>query len=96
MPKRPETTQEWLDRYEAKYNRAFENYQSSGDPKYDRQQDEYMTICDALRAKLERENERGDELKRRMNNMNHATNNLIKDEYTRDEVIKLLQNAVWW
>lgn len=96
MRKRPETTEEWLKRYEDKYNRAYENYQSSGDPKYDRQADEYYTIVGGLHAKLEAEKEREVDVKKRMNNMKHVTGNLMKDEYTKDEVIEMLQKAVWW
>lgn len=96
MSKRPETTQDWLDRYESRRIRAFDNYQSTGEQRYDRQEEEYSVICDALRAKLETEKEREVDVKKRMNNMKHVTDNLMKDEYTKDEVIEMLQKAVWW
>lgn len=96
MARLPETTQDWLDRYEKKRLRAFDNYQSSGEARYDRQELEYSIICDALRAKLDAEHERGEEIKRRMNNKTAVVDRLGKDEYTRAEVIELLNNAVWW
>lgn len=92
----PETTAEWLERYQKKYERAYWNYQDSGDPKYNRQVIEYDAIRDAFSAKLSREADRGDELLRRTRNMNAATEKLIKDTYTRDEVVELLRNAIWW
>lgn len=92
----PETTQEWIDRYEKRYQRAYDNYQQSGDARYDSQQYEYRCIADAFEAKLKQEKERGDEIQKRMRNKNYAVDKLYKDEYTREEVIKLLDVAVWW
>ena len=92
----PETTQEWLDRYEKKYQRAWDNYQNSGMARYDSQSYEYQVICDALRAKLKLEGERDDEIRKRMRNCNHVTENLYKETYTKAEVVDLLGKAVWW
>ena len=97
MPKRPETTQEWLNRYEKKRIKAFDNYQSTGEPRYDRQEEEYRVICDALRALLQKENDRDDTIRQRMMNKDSTIDRMTyKEEYTRDEVIKMLNNAVWW
>lgn len=92
----PETTQEWIERYEKRYQRAYDNYQQSGDARYDSQQYEYRCIADAFEAKLKQEKERGDEIQKRMRNKNFAVDRLYKNEYTREEVIKLLDDAVWW
>lgn len=96
MARTPETTQEWLERYEKKYQKAWMNYQSTGMARYDSQSYEYQVICDALRAKLEREKERGDGVKKRMKNMNYVTERLYKDTYTKAEVVEMLGKAVWW
>ena len=92
----PETTVEWLERYQKKFERAYWNYQDSGDPKYDRQVYEYGAIVDAFKAKRVREAERGDEQFRRTRNAEDAISKLIKNEYTRDEVEELLRKAAWW
>ena len=96
MARLPETTQEWLERYEKRYERAYYNYQNSGEQRYDSQSYEYSVICDALRAKLKMESERDDEIRKRMRNCNHMTENLLKDTYTKAEVIEMLGKAVWW
>jgi len=92
----PETTRGWIERYEKRYQRAWDNYQNSGEKRYDSQAYEYQCIVDAFRAKQDREDERDEQLHRRMRNMNAMTERLYKEEYTRDEVIDLLGKAVWW
>lgn len=97
MIRRPETTEEWLAKYEELRFKAFDNYQSSGDPRYDRLIEKYDKICDGLRALIEKEDDRDRELERRMKNKNVAIDGMtFKAEYTREEVIEMLNNAVWW
>jgi len=92
----PETTREWLEHYEKKYQRAFDNYQATGEARYDRQQYEYDVICDAFRALLRQKSERDDSIRQRLVNMNAVVDRLVNDKYTRAEVIKLLRDAVYW
>ena len=92
----PETTAEWLMRYEKKRDKACMNYQQTGEARYDKQNIEYDVICDALMAKLEKEQESDERLNRRIVNKNAVIDKLIKQEYTRAEVIELLNSAVWW
>jgi hypothetical protein len=96
MARLPETTQEWIDRYQKRYDRAYDNYQQSGEQRYDSQAYEYQCIVSAFEALQKREDERDRELERRRVNMNAAVDRLYKNEYTRDEVIKLMNDAVWW
>lgn len=96
MSRQPETTQEWLEYYERLEARAYDNYQQTGMPRYDNSQYKYSVICGALRAKLKAEAERDDEIQKRMRNKNAVIDRLYKNEYTKAEVIKLLDDAVWW
>ena len=96
MARLPETTQEWIDRYQKKYDRAYDNYQQTGIGKYDSQAYEYMCIVSAFEAQKKRNDERDHELMQRRANMNTVVDRLYKNEYTRDEVVKLLNDAVWW
>lgn len=96
MAKRPQNAKEWLERYKVKLDKAFRNYQDSGDAKYDRQAEEYEVICDALEAKIAMNKEREIDIKKRMNNRDWAIDKLIKPEYTKEEVKELLNDAVYW
>jgi len=96
MAKRPETLEEWLARYEAKQHKAFVNYQDSGEPKYDRQIEEYELICDGIRALIERKEERNADIKKRIVNRDYVIDQLLKPAYSRAEVVKMLHEAVYW
>ena len=96
MARLPETTQEWIERYQKRYDRAYDNYQQTGESRYDSQSYEYMCIVNAFEALAKREDERDHELTKRRANMNASVERLYKKEYTRDEVVKLLNDAVWW
>lgn len=95
--KTPENAKEWLERYREKANRAFRNYQNSGDPRYDRQIWEYESICSAFEALLERREERNTEMQKRIRNKDWMIEHQLLDmTYTREEVIKMLNDAVYW
>lgn len=72
-------------------------YQQSGEPRYDNAAYKYGKISEAFYALVEKENERGDEIKKRMVNMQGVVDRLIPSKtYTKAEVEKLLREAVWW
>ena len=95
-PHRPETLQEWLARWGKRRLRAFENYQSTGHPRYDAQLEECELVVDALMAKIAQSEERDFDVKKRMTNCDAVIDKLIRDTYSKDEVIRLLKDAVWW
>lgn len=92
----PETTQGWIERYEKREDRAYRNYQETGDIKYDRQQYEYSKIANAFRALNRKENEYHEQVQKRTKNCKYVIDLLRKDSYTREEVTELLQNAIYW
>ena len=94
--KRPETTTDWLKRYEDKAAKAYDKYQITGDPRHGRQSEEYRAIRDAFRAAVAAEDDRDNEIRKRMHNMEYTVDQLIKDTYEKDEVAELLRKAVWW
>lgn len=94
--KRPETPKEWLERYEKKLLRAQQNYQETGDPKYDRQVEEFEVVTDALVALIQKQEERQVDIKKRITNRDAVIDRLIKDNYSRGEVLELLRDAVYW
>ncbi len=96
MASTPNNAKEWLERYEKKYQRAYDNYQATGDAKYDRQIWEYDCICDAFRALIDKREKRAEDLVRRRSNCKWTIDRLCKASYSREEVIKLLNDAVWW
>ena len=96
MAKQPETAYEWLERYEKRYQKAVDNYQNTGEARYDRQVWEYDCICAAFRALIEKKEEQGVDMKKRLANCNWTIEQLINPSYTREEVIKMLRTAVYW
>ena len=96
MARMPDNAYEWLERYEKKYKKADDNYQATGDPKYDRQVWEYRSICDAFRALVEKREKRAADFESRRSNCKWAIDRLCKASYSREEVIKMLNDAVWW
>ena len=94
--KQPETTREWLDHYEKLKQKNYYMFQETGEPKYDNAYIKYDTICEAFRAKLSDEDDRDSTIRKRLRNRDGAKANLIKDEYSLEEVCKLLDDAVWW
>lgn len=94
--KRPETPKEWLERYEKKLWRAQQNYQETGDAKYDRQVEEFEVVTDGLVALIQKQEERQVDIKKRITNRDAVIDRLIKDNYSRGEVLELLRDAVYW
>lgn len=94
--KTPETPQEWLERYEKKRDKAYQNYQETGIQKYDREFHKYDQICEAFHALIQHKEERKSDIKKRITNKNAVIDNLLLQKYSRAEVIKMLNEAVYW
>lgn len=94
--KQPENAAEWLERYESRYEKAYRNYQETGDPKYDRQIWEYGCVCEGFKALVEKKSDRSEEIKKRCRNRDWVLDRMTKPTYTREEVKKMLYEAVYW
>lgn len=91
------SSDQWAEYYEKLSQKNYMDYQDSGDPRYDRAWHRYERISDAFRAKAREENERGDEMRKRLTNKDGAVARLIPDKsYSYSEVVSLLEAAVWW
>ena len=96
MAKRPETAAEWAERYERKARKAYDDYQATGISRYWRQFEEYDMICSAFSALLDRRKDREADIRKRCINRDWAIDKLVHASYTRNEVIELLNEAVYW
>lgn len=97
MPKRrPDNAKEWLELYERKLQLAYDNYQESGLTRYDYQVAQYDTICDALRALVYKREALEDTWAKRRRNCEAIIDTMRKPEYSRDEVITFLRDAIYW
>lgn len=92
----PDTTQEWIARYERNALKAEDNYQQTGIQRYDSQAYEYRSIVDAFQAMLKQEQNYHDDIRKRTTNCDYIIDRLVKDSYSRDEVKKLLRDAIYW
>lgn len=90
------STREWLEHFEKLQEKNEQAYQETGAQRYDDAAYKYDCICTAFRALLEKEADRDDVIKARIRNKNAAVDRLIAKAYTRDEVVKLLNDAIWW
>ena len=96
MGRRPKTAAEWLERYEKKAQKAYNDYQATGIARYYRQYEEYDIISAAFRALADRSDKRAAEFERRLSSCNRVKDRLLCEKYTREEVIDLLQDAIYW
>lgn len=96
MSRRPETLHEWLERYQNKADKAYWNYQDSGEEKYYRQYEECGMIAECIQARLDAKALHQQDIDRRTRNCEWQCSQLLKLEYSRDEVIKLLHDAIHW
>ena len=96
MARRPETLHEWQERYQKKAEKAYDNYQESGDGKYERQYEEFDMIAECIQAKIDSKDLLLQEREKRARNCEWQCDKLVKLEYSRDEVLKLLHDAIYW
>lgn len=97
MSKRqPETPAEWLEHYEKLRNRNMQNYQLTAEPRYLNAEFKYACICDAFRKAVDHDDEYRSDIKKRMSNCAGVCDRLAKPDYSKEEVIKLLKEAVYW
>lgn len=96
MAKLPESTAEWRDYYQQKYDRAMDNYQCNGDRKYDTEAYKMSIIVDAFDALLDRQQKRiNDQEQRKKAMRDFIAYHVYGDRvYTRDEVESLLWQSV--
>lgn len=92
----PDTTEEWLEYYRTLYQRNFDNYQSTGESKYDNAAHKYSVIVDGLEALVERRAVRKKNIAERSGCAEAVIEELYKDTYTRAEVAEMLRRAVLW
>lgn len=86
--------EEWRDYYEKLAQRAYQNYQESGESRYDREYFRYDTIVKAFNGYLEYKDENDNEKLRRLHNIDaYVAEHIYNDTYTKAEVMRLI-NAV--
>lgn len=91
------SSDQWAEYYDRLSRKNYMAYQDSGDPRYDRAYYRYEKIADAFRAKAREENERGDEMRKRIANRDGAIARLTPGRaYSHSEVMSLLDAALWW
>lgn len=92
------TDADWLDHYEKLRQKAFDNYQTSGEPRYDNALAKYEKICDGFRALIEQKDERDKSINKRIANCNYVIDRLKAHEpnFSFNEVVKLLRDAIYW
>lgn len=90
------STKDWYDKYKKLYQKNYEAYQQSGEPRYDNAAWKYQKIAEAFQAQLQRESDYHSEINKRLKNADAVKDRLIKESYTNEEVKELLDMAVWW
>ena len=96
MAKQPETPREWLEHFDGLAKKNAQTYQETGVQRYDDAAFKYDSICDAFRALIRENDERDEIIRKRLLNCSAAKKRLINDGYTRAEVEKIMDEAVWW
>ena len=87
------TLREWRDYYEKLRHRNENNYQETGESRYDREAHKYDVIVDAMNKALEYDDERDAERMRRIHNINAYVDRLsAKDVFTRADVERIMND----
>ena len=85
---------EWRDYYARLAQKASNNYQQTGEGRYDREFYKYDTIVDAFNGYLEYKDERDNDRERRLHNIDaYVADRTHKDAYTKAEVMAMI-NAI--
>lgn len=91
------TSLQWAEYYDKQSRKNYMAFQETGMPRYDKVAYRYELIAGAFRAKHAQDNETAVDMKKRMTNRDYVIARLIPGKmYSREEVVKLLQDAVWW
>lgn len=87
------STADWHDYYDRLRKKADDNYQNSGDSRYDRERYRYEVIVEAFDKAVEYNDERDNAKMRRMRNIDAYMERLVpKGEYSRAEVMRLVDD----
>ena len=91
------TPEEWAYYYDTLAQRAYTDYQATGESRYDNRHYQYSQIAEAFRALAREKGEKEIDMKKRMTNCDYVIGRLIPNkDYSFTEVCKLLKEAVWW
>lgn len=91
------TSAQLAEYYDSRAKKKYDDYQQTGERRFEREYIKLDMIADAFRAKAREEGEHEVDIKKRMANRDFAIGNLIPGKmYTKAEVEKLLHDAVWW
>lgn len=96
MSKRKEdwSLSEWRDYYEKLQQRAYMQYQETGTGRYDSQQYQYSKIVDAFNAYISyRDDEDKERIRRKHNIDAYVDRYVIKETYSKAEVLKMLHDV---
>ena len=95
MSKADWNMEQWRNYYEGLRQKAYNNYQESGEKRYDSQEHKYSVIVDAFDGYLENKREVDAAKRRRQTNIDAYIDRYTssKSDYTRDEVVNLLRGV---
>ena len=91
------TLEDCLEYYEELQQRAYDRYQETGEPRHSL--DEYIDglVCRGLRMAIDKNDAVAEARGRRGDNIEeYIKKYLVKNMYTRDEVVELLREIAWW
>lgn len=93
------TLEDWRDYYEKLRQKAFDDYQSTGESRFDNRERQYSVIVDAFNAYIDFNNEEDTEkMRRRRNILAYADKlqDMGKTHFTIGEVKKILSEISWY
>ena len=93
MSKADWTMREWRDYYENLRQKAYMDYQETGESRYDRRELQYAKIVDAFNGYLDFKDEEDHErLRRKRNIESYADRYVNKENFSKNEVLKLIRD----
>lgn len=82
--------------FDKKSEKAFDSYQETGSPSYEKTHEKYRDLAEALRIALEVDVIRNNDRTKRARNIRDYAERLFDKTYTKEEVKTLLCEVAYW
>lgn len=97
MNRLPESVNEWIEYYDKQYRRAYENFQETGESRYETAYIKADEAANAFRVKAELRNEVDTAKMRRIRNANALIDKLPHGkDFSREEVAEYISEVARW
>ncbi|MBD5404319.1 MAG: hypothetical protein HDR55_04950 [Treponema sp.] len=88
--------EKFISEFETKADNAYDTYQETGSPSYEKTYSKYSALAEALHIALENDVDKNCNRDRRKNNIVAYAERLSDKIYSKDEVVEILHKMAYW